>query len=47
MRLRDNRWKTGDYKPLMVRLPDGTLISCHSYNGTDDDTHLEVVKWRI
>ncbi|MFH0965962.1 MAG: sialidase family protein [Planctomycetota bacterium] len=30
-----------------LELPDGALLSCYSYTGTDSQTHLEVVRWRI
>ena len=30
-----------------LQLADESLISCYSYRGTDDDTHVEVVKWRL
>ena len=30
-----------------LQLADGTLISCYSYRGDDDCTHIEVVRWRL
>jgi hypothetical protein len=30
-----------------VQLVDGTLISCYSYRGPDDKTHIETVKWKL
>ena len=39
-------WSGGGFGTT-VQLPDDTLISCYSYRGHDDDTHVEVVKWQI
>jgi len=30
-----------------LQLADGTLVSCYSYRGTDNATHIEVVRWRL
>jgi len=30
-----------------VQLTDGTLVSSYSYRGADDNTHLEVVRWKL
>jgi len=30
-----------------LQLADGTLVSCYSYRGTDNGTHIEVVRWRL
>jgi hypothetical protein len=30
-----------------LQLKDGSLISCYTYRGADDKTHLEVVRWRL
>ena len=30
-----------------LQLKDSTLISCYTYRGADDKTHLEVVRWRL
>jgi hypothetical protein len=30
-----------------LQLKDGTLVSCYTYRGSDDKTHLEVVRWRL
>jgi hypothetical protein len=30
-----------------VQLADGTLVTACSYRGTDDKTHLEVIRWRL
>lgn len=30
-----------------VQLDDGTLITSYSYRGVDDQTHCEVVRWRL
>ncbi len=30
-----------------VQLSDGMLVSCYSYRGTDNGTHIEVVRWRL
>jgi photosystem II stability/assembly factor-like uncharacterized protein len=30
-----------------LQLKDGRLISCYTYRGTDNKTHLEVVHWRL
>jgi hypothetical protein len=29
-----------------VQLDDGTLVTSYSYRGDDDNTHLEVVRWK-
>lgn len=36
----------GGFGPT-VQLADGTLVSSYSYRGDDDQTHLEVVRWRL
>ena len=30
-----------------IQLDDETLISCYTYRGADDQTHLEVVRWPL
>ena len=30
-----------------IQLADGTLVTSYSYRGKDDNTHLEVVRWRL
>ena len=30
-----------------LQLADGGLLSCYSYRGTDNRTHVEVVRWKI
>ncbi len=30
-----------------IELPDGRLISCYTYRGSDNKTYLEVVRWRL
>ncbi|MBS0262713.1 MAG: exo-alpha-sialidase [Planctomycetes bacterium] len=30
-----------------IQLPDGTLLSCYSYRGPDDKTHVEAIRWRL
>jgi hypothetical protein len=30
-----------------LQLADHTLVSCYTYRGEDDKTHLEVVRWRL
>ncbi|MBI3465163.1 MAG: exo-alpha-sialidase [Planctomycetes bacterium] len=30
-----------------LQLKDDTLVSCYTYRGADDKTHLEVVRWRL
>jgi photosystem II stability/assembly factor-like uncharacterized protein len=30
-----------------VQLADGGLVSCYSYRGADNKTHVEVVRWRL
>jgi len=30
-----------------VQLDDDTLVSCYTYRGADDQTHLEVVRWAL
>jgi hypothetical protein len=30
-----------------LQLPDGTLVSCYTYRGADDQNHLEVVRWSL
>lgn len=30
-----------------VQLPDKTLVSCYSYRGWDDKSHVEVVRWSL
>jgi hypothetical protein len=36
----------GGFGPT-VQLADGTLVTSYSYRGDDDQTHLEVVRWRL
>jgi BNR repeat-like domain len=36
----------GGFGPT-VQLKDGTLVTAYSYRGTDDKTHLEVVRWKM
>jgi hypothetical protein len=30
-----------------IQLADGTLVSCYSYRGPDDKTHIESVRWNL
>ncbi|MBM4070319.1 MAG: hypothetical protein FJ271_15395 [Planctomycetes bacterium] len=30
-----------------IQLPDGTLVSCYSYRGRDNKTHVEAVRWKL
>ncbi len=30
-----------------IQLDDGGLVSCYSYRGVDDKTHVEVLRWRL
>lgn len=30
-----------------IQLADGTLVSCYSYRGPDDKTHVEAVRWML
>ncbi len=30
-----------------VQVDDGSLVSCYSYRGPDDKTHIEAVRWRL
>ena len=30
-----------------VQNDDGTLVSCYSYRGKDEKTHIEAVRWRL
>jgi hypothetical protein len=39
------REQGGGFGPT-VQLPDGTLVTCCSYRGADNKTHLEVIRWR-
>ena len=41
-----SRYQGGGFGPT-VQLPDGTLVTCCSYRGQDDKTHLEVIRWRL
>jgi hypothetical protein len=36
----------GGFGPT-VQLADGTLVTSYSYRGADDQTHLEVLRWRL
>jgi hypothetical protein len=36
----------GGFGPT-VQLKDGTLVTSYSYRGSDDQTHLEVVRWNL
>ncbi len=36
----------GGFGPT-VQLADHTLVTSYSYRGSDDKTHLEVVRWRL
>src|SRR4029077_10620911 len=36
----------GGFGPT-VQLAEGTLVTSYSYRGDDDQTHLEVVRWRM
>ncbi len=36
----------GGFGPT-VQLADGTLVTSYSYRGSDDEPHLEVVRWRL
>jgi len=40
------RSQGGGFGPT-VQLKDGTLVTSYSYRGTDDSTHLEVVRWKL
>jgi hypothetical protein len=41
-----SRPQGGGFGPT-VQLRDGTLVTSCSYRGTDDRTHLEVIRWRL
>jgi len=41
-----SRYQGGGFGPT-VQLADDTLVTCCSYRGTDDKTHLEVMRWRL
>ena len=30
-----------------VQMEDGTLVSCYSYRGADDEVHIEIVRWQL
>ena len=30
-----------------IQLADGTLVSCYSFRGDDDNTHVEAVRWTL
>ena len=30
-----------------IQLPDGALVSVYSYRGTDNQTHVEAVRWQL
>jgi hypothetical protein len=40
------KYQGGGFGPT-VQLGDGTLVTSYSYRGTDDKTHLEVVRWHL
>ena len=40
------RYQGGGFGPT-VQLADGTLVTCCSYRGPLDKTHLEVIRWRL
>ena len=40
------KFQGGGFGPT-VQLGDGTLVTSYSYRGTDDKTHLEVVRWHL
>ncbi len=40
------RYQGGGFGPS-VQLADGTLVTSYSYRGSDDKTHLEVVRWNL
>lgn len=40
------RYQGGGFGPS-VQLADGTLVTSYSYRGSDDKTHLEVVRWKL
>jgi photosystem II stability/assembly factor-like uncharacterized protein len=40
------KYQGGGFGPT-VQLDDGTLVTSYSYRGTDDKTHLEVVRWNL
>jgi len=41
-----SRYQGGGFGPT-VQLDDGTLVTSYSYRGADNNTHLEVVRWRL
>jgi len=41
-----SRYQGGGFGPT-VQLADDTLVTCCSYRGQDDKTHLEVMRWRL
>jgi pimeloyl-ACP methyl ester carboxylesterase len=41
-----SRAQGGGFGPT-VQLKDGSLVTCCSYRGADDKTHLEVIRWRL
>ncbi|HJN07430.1 MAG TPA: sialidase family protein [Pirellulaceae bacterium] len=40
------RYQGGGFGPT-VQLEDGTLVTSYTYRGNDDQTHAEVVRWRL
>ena len=44
-RTRIGKSQGGGFGPT-VQLDDGTLVTSYSYRGDDDNTHLEVVRWK-
>jgi hypothetical protein len=41
-----SRYQGGGFGPT-VQVADGTLVTSCSYRGSDDKTHLEVIRWRL
>lgn len=41
-----SRYQGGGFSPT-VQLDDGTLVTACSYRGADDQTHLEVIRWKL
>ena len=42
-----NHGSSGGGFSSTVQLPDGALVSVYSYCGTDNNTHIEAVRWML
>jgi len=43
----ENHGSSGGGFGNTVQLEDGTLVSCYSYRGEDEKTHIEAVQWQL